>query len=135
MKKFSVYAIMAMGILTVSGAAFAGTTSYAYRGLVSTEQADTVMPADTVIPEKSEGSAENLYAQLADTVLPADTVTPEKEGSGLESLYALLADTVTPADTVAPGQKEEADKGLCAAAADTVVPADTTTTPTDTPAE
>ncbi|EJW90326.1 secreted protein, partial [gut metagenome] len=44
MKKFSVSAILAMGVLTVSSGAFAGTTSSLYRGLVTVEVADTVVP-------------------------------------------------------------------------------------------
>lgn len=52
MKKFSVYAVMAMGVLTVSSAAFAGTTAFSSRGLVNTEVSDTVVPKDTVLPEK-----------------------------------------------------------------------------------
>ena len=54
MKKFSVYAVMAMGVLTVSSAAFAGTTAFSSRGLVNTEVSDTVVPKDTVLPEKTE---------------------------------------------------------------------------------
>ena len=85
MKKFSVYAVMAMGVLTVSSAAFAGTTAFSSRGLVNTEVSDTVVPKDTVLPEKTETEQTETQTQteafysLADTVLPTDTVVPQQE--------------------------------------------------------
>ena len=85
MKKFSVYAVMAMGVLTVSSAAFAGTTAFSSRGLVNTEDSDTVVPKDTVLPEKTETEQTETQTQteafysLADTVLPTDTVVPQQE--------------------------------------------------------
>ena len=49
MKKFSVYAVLAMGVLTVSSAAFAGTTTFSSRGFINAEVSDTVVPKDTVL--------------------------------------------------------------------------------------
>lgn len=97
MKKFSVTAIVALGIVSISGA-FAGNNKAASR----VSSADTIV-TDTLQPEK-EGIA------LTDTVVPADTV---------RSFSIALVDTVVPADTLQP-EKE----GI--ALADTVVPADTT---------
>lgn len=64
MKKFSVYAVMAMGVLTVSSAAFAGTTAFSSRGLVNTEVSDTVVPKDTVLPEKRKRNKPKLKRKL-----------------------------------------------------------------------
>lgn len=98
MKKFTVSAIMAMGIITISGAAFAGTTNNAARGFICTEANDTVVPTDTVAPEQKEGSAGLSLALSNDTVAPADTVAPEQK----QEPAFCVADTVVPADTVAP---------------------------------
>ena len=134
MKKFSVYAVMAMGVLTVSSAAFAGTTAFSSRGLVNTEVSDTVVPKDTVLPEKTkteqtETQTEAFYS-LADTVLPTDTVVPQQEETipqqkeettpqqeetipqqeettTSESTFALSNDSVVPVDTLMPSKKDE----------------------------
>ena len=92
MKKFTVSAIMAMGVVVLSSAAFAGTTSAAYRGCAVASVADTVVPVDTVVP--------------ADTVVPVkkDTVV-EKTESSFANDTVVPVDTVTvPTDTVAPAK-------------------------------
>ena len=78
MKKFSVAAILAMGVLTVSSAAFAGTTAFNSRGWVGIELNDTIVPTDTVVPEKQETTSQEFYTEVADTVLPTDTLGTEK---------------------------------------------------------
>lgn len=88
MKKFTISAIMAMGVVVLSSAAFAGTTSVNYRGIASGSAlaADTVVPNDTVVPEqkdtvKSEHvKTDPVQFALNDTVVPEqkDTVVPEK---------------------------------------------------------
>ena len=135
MKKFSVYAVMAMGVLTVSSAAFAGTTAFSSRGLVNTEVSDTVVPKDTVLPEKTETeqteTQTEAFYSLADTVLPTDTVVPQQEETipqqkeettpqqkeettphheettTTESSFSMLNDTVVPADTLTHDKKDE----------------------------
>ena len=86
MKKFTISAIMAMGVVVLSSAAFAGTTSVNYRGIASgSALADTVVPNDTVVPEqkdtvKSEHvKTDPVQFALNDTVVPEqkDTVVPE----------------------------------------------------------
>lgn len=87
MKKFTVSAIVAMGAVVLSSAAFAGTTSYNSRGFVSnSSSADTVVPTDTVVPENQIPEQKDTIAKqeapvlfsLVDTVVPADTLTPAK---------------------------------------------------------
>ena len=87
MKKFTISAIMAMGVVVLSSAALAGTTSVNYRGIASgSALADTVVPNDTVVPEqkdtvKSEPvKTDPVQFALNDTVVPEqkDTVVPEK---------------------------------------------------------
>lgn len=92
MKKFTVSAIMALGVVVLSSAAFAGTTSAAYRGCAVASEADTVVPTDTVVP--------------VDTVAPVekDTVV-EKTESSFAGDTIVPVDTVTvPTDTVAPAK-------------------------------
>lgn len=100
MKKFSVAAILAMGVLTVSSAAFAGTTAFNSRGWVGIELNDTIVPTDTVVPEKQETTSQQLYLAAADTVLPTDTVVPEKQETTSQEFYTEVADTVLPTDTL-----------------------------------
>ena len=127
MKKFSVYAVMAMGVLTVSSAAFAGTTAFSSCGLVNTEVSDTVVPKDTILPEKTETeqteTQTEAFYSLTDTVLPTDTVVPQQEETipqqkeettpqqeettTTESSFSMLNDTVVPADTLTPAKKDE----------------------------
>ena len=105
MKKFSVYAVLAMGVLTVSSAAFAGTTTFSSRGFINAEVSDTVVPKDTVLPENTESAS---FCNPVDTVVPTDTVAPQKdETTPVENGFYNPVDTVVPTDTVAP-QKEEA---------------------------
>ena len=107
MKKFSVYAVMAMGVLTVSSAAFAGTTAFSSRGLVNTEVSDTVVPKDTVLPEKTETeqteTQTEAFYSLADTVLPTDTVVPQQE----ETIPQQKEETTPQQEETIPQQKEE----------------------------
>ncbi|CDE87243.1 secreted protein [Prevotella sp. CAG:891] len=123
MKKFSVYAVMAMGVLTVSSAAFAGTTAFSSRGLVNTEVSDTVVPKDTVLPEKTETEQTETQTQteafysLTDTVVPQqeettpqqkeETTPQQEETTTTESSFSMLNDTVVPADTLTPAKKDE----------------------------
>lgn len=111
MKKFTVSAIMAMGVVALSSAAFAGTTSQNFRGMVtgSALTADTVVPNDTVVPEQKDTTVKTEQFWLADTVVPTDTVAPEKkteekkqDEKGGET--TTLADTVVPADTLTPAK-------------------------------
>ena len=87
MKKFTISAIMAMGVVVLSSAAFAGTTSVNYRGIASgSALADTVVPNDTVVPEQKDTvnsepvKTDPVQFALNDTVVPEqkDTVVPEK---------------------------------------------------------
>ena len=87
MKKFTISAIMAMGVVVLSSAAFAGTTSVNYRGIASgSALADTVVPNDTVVPEQKDTAksepvkTEPVQFALNDTVVPEqkDTVAPKK---------------------------------------------------------
>lgn len=83
MKKFTISAIMAMGVVVLSSAAFAGTTSVNYRGIASGSAlaADTVVPNDTVVPEQKDTvKTEPVQFALNDTVVPEqkDTVAPKK---------------------------------------------------------
>lgn len=94
MKKFTTTAVIAMGLVSVASAAFAGTSANSSKGFVAQAAADTVVPADTVCPQHTE--CEPALC-LADTVLPADTLTSARQEAGIA-----LADTVVPADTVAP---------------------------------
>lgn len=85
MKKFTVSAIVAMGAVVLSSAAFAGTTSYNSRGFVSNSSSADV-PTDTVVPENQTPEQKDTIAKqeapvqfsLVDTVVPADTLTPAK---------------------------------------------------------
>lgn len=116
MKKFTISAVMAMGVVVLSSAAFAGTTAINYRGIanVSALAADTVVPNDTVVPEQKDtvktdpietDPVKNDPVQLAfsDTVLPSqkDTVVPQKQTEGESTSFA---DTVVPADTLTPAR-------------------------------
>lgn len=94
---------MAMGVVVLSSAAFAGTTSVNYRGIASgSALADTVVPNDTVVPEqKDTAKTETAPVQFAlnDTVVPEqkDTAAPEKQSEGeVQS----LVDTLTPAKSL-----------------------------------
>ena len=87
MKKFTISAIMAMGVVVLSSAAFAGTTSVNYRGIASgSALADTVVPNDTVVPEQKDTAksepvkTDPVQFALNDTVVPEqkDTVVSEK---------------------------------------------------------
>ena len=101
MKKFTISAIMAMGVVVLSSAAFAGTTSVNYRGIASgSALADTVVPNDTVVPEqKDTAKSEPVQFALNDTVVPEqkDTVVPEKQSEGEGQS---LVDTLTPAKSL-----------------------------------
>lgn len=109
MKKFTISAIMAMGVVVLSSAAFAGTTSVNYRGIAngSALTADTVVPNDTVVPEQKDTvksdpvKTETEPAQFAfnDTIVPEqkDTVVPEKQSEGEGEMPA---DTLTPAKSL-----------------------------------
>lgn len=104
MKKFTISAIMAMGVVVLSSAAFAGTTSVNYRGIASGSAlaADTVVPNDTVVPEQKDTvKTETAPVQFALN----DTVVPEqKDTVKSEPVQFALNDTVVPEqkDTVAP---------------------------------
>ncbi len=136
MKKFSVYAVMAMGVLTVSSAAFAGTTAFSSCGLVNTEVSDTVVPKDTILPEKTETEQTETQTQteafysLTDTVLPTDTVVPQQE----ETIPQQKEETTPQQEETIPQQKEETtpkqeetttSESTFALSNDTVVPVDT----------
>lgn len=94
---------MAMGVVVLSSAAFAGTTSVNYRGIASgSALADTVVPNDTVVPEQKDTvKTETAPVQFAlnDTVVPEqkDTVAPEKQSEGEGQS---LVDTLTPAKSL-----------------------------------
>ena len=112
MKKFSVYAVMAMGVLTVSSAAFAGTTAFSSRGLVNTEVSDTVVPKDTVVPQQEETipqQKEETTPQQEETIpqQKEETTPQQEETTTSESTFALSNDTVVPVDTLMPSKKDE----------------------------
>lgn len=94
---------MAMGVVVLSSAAFAGTTSVNYRGIASgSALADTVVPNDTVVPEQKDTvktETDPVQFALNDTVVPEqkDTAAPEKQSEGeVQS----LVDTLTPAKSL-----------------------------------
>lgn len=94
---------MAMGVVVLSSAAFAGTTSVNYRGIASgSALADTVVPNDTVVPEQKDTAkteTDPVQFALNDTVVPEqkDTAAPEKQSEGeVQS----LVDTLTPAKSL-----------------------------------
>lgn len=95
---------MAMGVVVLSSAAFAGTTSVNYRGIASGSAlaADTVVPNDTVVPEQKDTvktETDPVQFALNDTVVPEqkDTAAPEKQSEGeVQS----LVDTLTPAKSL-----------------------------------
>lgn len=93
MKTFTISAIFAMGIVALSSAAFAGTTSDNYRGFNNSSVADTVVPNDTVVPADTLKPAKEQ---------PADTTTKQEVPAQFN-----LADTVVPADTLTPSKKDE----------------------------
>ena len=111
MKKFTISAIMAMGVVVLSSAAFAGTTSVNYRGIASGSAlaADTVVPNDTVVPEqKDTAKTETDPVQFALN----DTVVPEqKDTVKSEPVQFALNDTVVPEqkDTVVPEKQSEGE--------------------------
>lgn len=95
---------MAMGVVVLSSAAFAGTTSVNYRGIASGSAlaADTVVPNDTVVPEQKDTAkteTDPVQFALNDTVVPEqkDTVVPEKQSEGEGQN---LVDTLTPAKSL-----------------------------------
>ncbi len=111
MKKFTISAIMAMGVVVLSSAAFAGTTSVNYRGIASgSALADTVVPNDTVVPEqkdtvKSEPvKTDPVQFALNDTVVPEQKDTVKSEPVKTDPVQFALNDTVVPEqkDTVVP---------------------------------
>lgn len=111
MKKFTISAIMAMGVVVLSSAAFAGTTSVNYRGIASGSAlaADTVVPNDTVVPEQKDTvktETDPVQFALNDTVVPEqkDTVKSEPVKTETAPVQFALNDTVVPEqkDTVAP---------------------------------
>lgn len=103
MKKFTISAIMAMGVVVLSSVAFAGTTSVNYRGIAS----GSALAADTVVPEQKDTAksepvkteTEPVQFALNDTVVPEqkDTVVPEKQSEGEGQS---LVDTLTPAKSL-----------------------------------
>lgn len=115
MKKFTISAIMAMGVVVLSSAAFAGTTSVNYRGIASgSALADTVVPNDTVVPEQKDTAksepvkteTDPVQFALNDTVVPEqkDTVKSEPVKTDTAPVQFALNDTVVPEqkDTVTP---------------------------------
>lgn len=92
---------MAMGVVVLSSAAFAGTTSVNYRGIASgSALADTVVPNDTVVPEqKDTAKTDPVQFALNDTVVPE-----QKDTVKSEPVQFALNDTVVPEqkDTAAP---------------------------------
>lgn len=113
MKKFTISAIMAMGVVVLSSAAFAGTTSVNYRGIASgSALADTVVPNDTVVPEQKDTAksepvkTETAPVQFAlnDTVVPEQKDTVKSEPVKTDPVQFALNDTVVPEqkDTVVP---------------------------------
>ena len=101
MKKFTISAIMAMGVVVLSSAAFAGTTSVNYRGIASgSALADTVVPNDTVVPEQKDTAkteTDPVQFALNDTVVPEQKDTAKTETDPVQ--FALN-------DTVVPEQKD-----------------------------
>ena len=101
MKKFTISAIMAMGVVVLSSAAFAGTTSVNYRGIASgSALADTVVPNDTVVPEQKDTvktETDPVQFALNDTVVPEQKDTVKTETDPVQ--FALN-------DTVVPEQKD-----------------------------
>ena len=114
MKKFTISAIMAMGVVVLSSAAFAGTTSVNYRGIASGSAlaADTVVPNDTVVPEQNDTAksepvkteTDPVQFALNDTVVPEQKDTVKSEPVKTDPVQFALNDTVVPEqkDTVAP---------------------------------
>ena len=111
MKKFTISAIMAMGVVVLSSAAFAGTTSVNYRGIASgSALADTVVPNDTVVPEQKDTAksepvkTDPVQFALNDTVVPEQKDTVKSEPVKTDPVQFALNDTVVPEqkDTVAP---------------------------------
>ncbi len=115
MKKFTISAIMAMGVVALSSAAFAGTTSADFRGMISNGAglaSDTVVPTDTVVPEQKDTTTktESQFC-LTDTVVPTDTVAKDQKKEKTEKTeetsktgQTSLSDTVVPADTLTPAK-------------------------------
>lgn len=97
MKKFTISALVAMGAVVLSSAAFAGSTPANIQGMNNyTSAVDTIVPNDTLQPEqkdttvktgKTEETAPACLVAFSDTVVPNDTITPK--------------------DTVAPEKKTE----------------------------
>ena len=106
MKKFTISAIMAMGVVVLSSAAFAGTTSVNYRGIASgSALADTVVPNDTVVPEQKDTvKTDPVQFALNDTVVPEQKDTVKSEPVKTDPVQFALNDTVVPEqkDTVVP---------------------------------
>ncbi len=109
MKKFTISAIMAMGVVVLSSAAFAGTTSVNYRGIASGSAlaADTVVPNDTVVPEQKDTvktETDPVQFALNDTVVPEQKDTVKSEPVKTDPVQFALNDTVVPEqkDTVVP---------------------------------
>ena len=111
MKKFTISAIMAMGVVVLSSAAFAGTTSVNYRGIASgSALADTVVPNDTVVPEQKDTAksepvkTDPVQFALNDTVVPEQKDTVKSEPVKTDPVQFALNDTVVPEqkDTVVP---------------------------------
>ena len=114
MKKFTISAIMAMGVVVLSSAAFAGTTSVNYRGIESGSAlaADTVVPNDTVVPEqKDTAKSEPVQFALNDTVVPEQKDTVKSEPVKTDPVQFALNDTVVPEqkDTVVPEKQSEGE--------------------------
>lgn len=120
MKKFTISAIFAMALVTISSAAFANGA--ANRGDLFGQANDTVAPADTNAPAKSE--VEPALALVTDTVVPKKEDCPEKdcpqkqnpakdepqkeEPAKDEPVKQQLNDTVVPTDTITPQKQEPA---------------------------
>lgn len=114
MKKFTISAIMAMGVVVLSSAAFAGTTSVNYRGIASGSAlaADTVVPNDTVVPEqKDTAKSDPVQFALNDTVVPEQKDTVKSEPVKTDPVQFALNDTVVPEqkDTVVPEKQSEGE--------------------------
>lgn len=92
-----------MGVVVLSSAAFAGTTSVNYRGIAS----GSALAADTVVPEQKDTVKSEPVKTETDPVQFAlnDTVVPEqKDTVKSDPVQFALNDTVVPEqkDTVAP---------------------------------
>ncbi len=115
MKKFTISAIMAMGVVVLSSAAFAGTTSVNYRGIASgSALADTVVPNDTVVPEQKDTvktETDPVQFALNDTVVPEQKDTVKSEPVKTDPVQFALNDTVVPEqkDTVVPEKQSEGE--------------------------